>query len=184
MASVLVVCTGNVCRSPSAEGLLRRAFDRRLGAGVVEVSSTGTAGWEGSPPTAESIRATAERGVDIAHHRASVLTAERIDGADLIVAMAREHRAAVAALRSEADDRTFTIRELAAIVDGTTSADLDGLVALARTRRDDAPRDPWDDDVADPLGMPLDTYRAMAVALDDLAGRIAGAIVAAAEVPS
>ena len=184
MTSVLVVCTGNVCRSPSAEGLLRRAFDRRLGAGVVEVSSTGTAGWEGSPPTAESIRATAERGVDIAHHRASVLTAERIDGADLIVAMAREHRAAVAALRPEADDRTFTIRELAAIVDGTTSADLDRLVALARARRDDAPRDPWADDVADPLGMPLGTYRAMAADLDDLADRIGGAIVGPAEVPS
>jgi low molecular weight protein-tyrosine phosphatase len=184
MTSVLVVCTGNVCRSPSAEGLLRRAFDRRLGDGVVEISSAGTAGWEGSPPTAESIRATAERGVDIADHRASILTADRIDGADLIVTMTSEHRAAVAALRPEADDRTFTIRELAAIVDGTTSADLDGLVAIARARRDDEPRDPWADDVADPLGMPLDTYRAMAADLDDLAGRIAGAIVAAAEVPS
>src|SRR5262245_51497415 len=183
MAAVLVVCTGNVCRSPSAEGLLRRAFDQRLGAGVVEVSSAGTAGWEGSPPTAESIRATAERGVDIADHRGTLLTADRIDRADLVVAMTREHRAAVAALRPEADDRTFTIRELAATVDGTTSPDLRGLVALARTGREAATREP-DDDVADPLGMPLDTYRAMAADLDDLAGRIAAAIAAPAEVPS
>ena len=45
MARVLVVCTGNVCRSPIAEGLLRAAFAERLGDGAPEVSSAGTMGW-------------------------------------------------------------------------------------------------------------------------------------------
>ncbi|MGZ8625275.1 MAG: arsenate reductase/protein-tyrosine-phosphatase family protein, partial [Actinomycetota bacterium] len=47
MASILVVCTGNVCRSPVAEGLLRAALERRFGERAPVVASAGTAGWEG-----------------------------------------------------------------------------------------------------------------------------------------
>ncbi|HYJ60199.1 MAG TPA: hypothetical protein VE032_01900 [Actinomycetota bacterium] len=179
MTSVLVVCTGNVCRSPSAEGLLRRAFDDRLGAGGVAVTSAGTAGWEGSPPTEGSSDATAERGVDITSHRARVLTADQIDAADVVLAMAREHGEAVLDLVPDAGPRTFTMGAFATYVDGAAAPDLPSLVATAARARDAAPRDPWIDDVADPLGMPLETYRAMAAELDGLAGRIAGALATA-----
>ena len=70
MTMVLVVCTGNVCRSPITEGLLRAAFAERLGPDVLEVASAGTMGWTGSGAHPRSIRAASERGVDISDHRA------------------------------------------------------------------------------------------------------------------
>jgi protein-tyrosine phosphatase len=175
MASVLVVCTGNVCRSPSAEGLLRRAIDDRVGAGAIAVTSAGTAGWEGSPATEGSIEATAERGVDIATHRARQLTAEQIAGADLVIAMAREHRDAVQRLDPGAAARTFTLKELVRLVDGTTSEGPAALAAAADARRSTVGANPHDEDVADPLGMPIETYRAMAWELDELSTRLAAA---------
>jgi len=51
MTAVIVLCTGNVCRSPIAEGLLRRATENRPVGPAITVSSAGTAGWEGSPAT-------------------------------------------------------------------------------------------------------------------------------------
>ena len=68
MSEILVVCTGNVCRSPMAEGFLRAALDERLGEAAPVVSSAGTAGWDGSGAMEESIRSAEERGVDIRAH--------------------------------------------------------------------------------------------------------------------
>lgn len=175
MAAILVVCTGNVCRSPSAEGLLRRALDER---GVpITVASAGTSGWEGSPATPESIAATAERGVDISSHRARRLTAAQVEGAQLVVAMAREHRDAVARLEASASPRTFTLKELVRLLgDHAGVSDLSELVTIAHQRQADMPSNPYDEDVEDPLGMPMATYRAMAWELDDLVVRLASVL--------
>ena len=51
MASILVVCSGNICRSPIAEGFLRRAIGRRLGEGAPSVSSAGTIACDGNLPS-------------------------------------------------------------------------------------------------------------------------------------
>ena len=93
MTSILVICTGNICRSPIAEGLLRdalRAPVRRRRR--PSVSSAGTSGLEGSGAMPESVQAAAELGVDIAGHVARRLTPDIADGADLLLCMAREHR--------------------------------------------------------------------------------------------
>ena len=70
MSEILVVCTGNICRSPMAEGFLRAALVERLGEAAPVVSSAGTAGWDGSGAMDESIRVAQERGVDIRAHLA------------------------------------------------------------------------------------------------------------------
>jgi len=68
---VLMVCMGNICRSPTAEGVLRAKLQRAGLHGVVQVDSAGTHGYHsGEPPDARAIRHAAQRGYDIAGLRA------------------------------------------------------------------------------------------------------------------
>jgi low molecular weight protein-tyrosine phosphatase len=83
-ASLLVVCRGNICRSPFAAALLRRALSR-FG---VQVDSVGFTAGRPSPPDAVAVAARYD--VDLCDHRSQLVTAERVRTADLIVVM--DHR--------------------------------------------------------------------------------------------
>jgi protein-tyrosine phosphatase len=181
MAAILVVCSGNICRSPMAEGLLRRALDRRLDGAAPEVGSAGTIAIDGAPPMPESIEAARERGVDIRAHAARRLTAQLIDDADLVVAMAAAHRDAVARLVSGALPRTFTLKELTRVLERRPvtepSERLDGRVGeAAAARASGTPVNRLDEDIVDPLGMPLDTYRAISWEIDEWSDRLVTAL--------
>lgn len=91
---LLFVCTGNTCRSPLAEVLARRAVASR-GWSHVEVSSAGVATGGGGPASEGSVRAAARRGLDLADHRSTPLTAELLAGADVILAMGPGHLAII-----------------------------------------------------------------------------------------
>jgi protein-tyrosine phosphatase len=177
MTAVIVVCTGNVCRSPIAEGLLRRAAAHRPVGTPIAVSSAGTAGWEGSPATPEAVEAAAERGVDISGHVATRLRPGMVADADLVLCMAGEHRDLIASDEPETGARTFTLKELVRLLEegagaaGTPAARI-AAAAAARTPGTDH----RDEDIADPLGLPLDSYRAIASELDDWIGRLAAAL--------
>src|SRR5439155_18388152 len=118
MTAVIVVCTGNVCRSPIAEGLLRRATEHRSVRAAITVSSAGTAGWEGSPATPEAVEAADERGVDISAHVAARLRPGMAADADLVLCMAGVHRELIARDEPEAADRTFRLKELVRLLRG------------------------------------------------------------------
>ena len=183
MASVLVVCTGNVCRSPVAEAILRSALEHRFGERAPSVSSAGTAGWEGSGASPGSVAAAAELGIDISGHRARRLRAEHVRGSVLVLAMASEHRELVDGLAPGAAERTFTLKELVRLLEalptpqGTPPDPADALqtrvVEATSLRRHGFAGDAHDEDVDDPLGMPQEKYREVAAELDAWCGRLA-----------
>ena len=185
MATILVVCTGNVCRSPIAEGMLRAAFGSRLGAEAPGVSSAGTMGWSGSGADPNSVEAAAERGVDISDHRARELTRRDVGSATLVIGMSRDHAAAVVELEPDAAPRTYTLKELVRLLEAlppASDADLASRVAAAgELRASGFAGDPDDEDVADPLGMPLDSFRAVARELDEWCTRLADCLLGRSE---
>ena len=110
--TVLIVCTGNICRSPMAEMLLRA----RLGDLGVRFHSAGTHALVDHAMDAQSRELALGAGAtatDADAHRARLLTETHLRDADLVLAMSREHRTHAAQLLPEVLRRVFTIREFA-----------------------------------------------------------------------
>lgn len=182
MAGILVVCTGNICRSPMAEAFLRSALQRRLGEAAPAVRSAGVIGRAGGPAMEESVRAAAERGADISAHVVTRLSEHLVEDAELVVTMAAEHRDEIAHLVPDAASRTFTLKELVRLLEERSPSDrpfdLRGASAAAdRLRRSGYAGNPHDEDVVDPLGMPFESYRAVAWELDEWCDRLAAGLV-------
>lgn len=128
---IVLVCTGNTCRSPLAEALLRQALEER-GVTGIEVRSAGTGAWEGAPASEGAYLVGLENGLDLSSHRARLVTSELVAASDLILTMARHHRARI--LELGGDDRVHLLGEYA----GQSGADAE---------------------VADPFGADLEVYR-------------------------
>src|SRR5688572_4924546 len=101
MSTILLVCTGNICRSPMATGILSKLLLDR-GVQDVRVESCGVAAWDGSPPTPEAVAALREQGIDISGYAARRMNRRLIESADVIVGMASEHRDAAKRLAPSA----------------------------------------------------------------------------------
>ena len=87
---VLFLCTGNICRSPVAEGILRqRLVERQIDS--VDVFSAGTFALAGRPAADLAVKIAAERGVDISFHRSRHVTRQMLGTADIVIAMERDH---------------------------------------------------------------------------------------------
>ncbi|MBD5786514.1 low molecular weight phosphatase family protein [Cellulosimicrobium terreum] len=162
-SQVLVVCTGNVCRSPVAQRLL----DLRSDASVA-VSSAGTQALVGEPVDPPMVALLRGRGFDPSPGLARQLTAEMIEEADLVLTMTREHRADVVTLVPRAVRRTYTLLELAALLrevevtPDPEEADADRLarvheLASAQRARTITTSTPLD--VTDPYRRPERVYR-------------------------
>jgi len=89
--TVLMICTGNICRSPMAEGLLRTRLVQEGLADRIQVLSSGTHGIDGSPASAYAITAVHRMGIDIRGHRARTVTQQGIDEANLLLVMTHRH---------------------------------------------------------------------------------------------
>lgn len=88
---ILVVCTGNSCRSPIAAGLLREELKRRKLDREIEISAVGILARDGGSATSEAILVMKNREIDISRHRTRACRREDVLEADLILAMSQEH---------------------------------------------------------------------------------------------
>jgi protein-tyrosine-phosphatase len=95
-AVVTIVCTGNTCRSPMAEVLLRHALDARDPAlPPIRVQSAGVSAYAGDPASENAVRAVQKVGLNLESHRSRKLTAPLLEESDLIIAMTESHLALI-----------------------------------------------------------------------------------------
>jgi tRNA threonylcarbamoyl adenosine modification protein (Sua5/YciO/YrdC/YwlC family) len=120
----LVVCSGNTCRSPMAEGLLRHILAERIGCSEQEleergfhVESAGISASYGLSPSPQAIEAMKARQIDISNHRSQPITLEQIHRADYIFAMTEAHLQGLSSFTAAARDRAKRIDEVGDIED-------------------------------------------------------------------
>jgi protein-tyrosine phosphatase len=179
---VLVVCTGNICRSAYAALLLGAAT--RRDDDLIRVSSAGIGAVVGAPMHADEARAATALGLDPSGHRGRQLTAPLIDDADLVLALSERHLEVILTERPSAMDRTFLLGDYAALcalpsLDGqptATRADLCAQVGYAARLRD-AGRQADHGDIAgeidDPYGHGPARHRVAIARIEHAVGLIA-----------
>lgn len=97
MKRVLFVCTGNICRSPTAEAVFRRFVEQAGLAGRIGMDSAGTHGYHiGEPPDPRTRAAASARGYDLSRLRARPIAREDFHRFDLVLAMDRDHHTILA----------------------------------------------------------------------------------------
>src|ERR1700736_258617 len=126
LKNILFVCTGNVCRSPMAEGLFRQMVANRPDIGV---RSAGVSTFPGQPPSSHAIEVLAELRVDISKLRSVPLSDELVRGASCIIAMTRSHMESIHYMFPEAAEKTFLLREFE---DYAPSLDVSDPIGLGR----------------------------------------------------
>ncbi len=131
MKTFLFICTGNICRSPMAEGLFRHAMQGRT---EYRGISAGLGAANGQPPSAYSVQAMKELGLDISRQRSQMLTADLVKQADYILGMTHSHVDTVMLLYPSVAEKTFLLREF------------------------DDTLDPFEKDISDPIGGSYDVY--------------------------
>ena len=107
--TILFICTGNICRSPMAEGLFLDLV-KKNDAGFV-VKSAGVGAQNGQPPSENSVRAMQDLDLDITNQRSQMLTAELAAEANMIIGMTQGHVEMVNLMFPQAADKTFMLRE-------------------------------------------------------------------------
>lgn len=146
--NILLVCSGNTCRSPMAETMLDEAIDRSSSLhGDVKVESAGTFACEGVGATPEAQKMMEEMGLSLKRHEARQFTSELAEDADLILAVAKEQIEQMEVLAPDYTDRMHTLLGYA-----------DGVYG-------DPPGTEYD--IVDPFDEDLDVYRECVEQLKD-----------------
>lgn len=198
--SVLVVCTGNICRSPQAAQLLQAKVDEagETWRTALSITSAGTRALEDFPMDEQAAELAAAHGASPAEHRARQLTAQMVEATDLVLCAAREHRRDVVRTVPRASRNAFMLTEFADLLEGVvqtstgqqrsqpqpgSAAGSPGSVTLqdqlrhwvnraASHRGLIPPRDPETVDVLDPYRQAPEIYRRSAEQVSQVVERI------------
>jgi protein-tyrosine phosphatase len=120
MRRILFVCMGNICRSPTAEGVMRALLREEGLEGRIEVDSAGTGSWHaGEPPDTRAAEAAGRRGIALAG-AARQVTSEDFERFDLVVAMDRSNLRDLLAIAPDEDaaEKVRLLREFDPAADG------------------------------------------------------------------
>jgi len=137
ITKVLLVCSGNTCRSPMAAALLRELWRRADPGWDLQVDSAGIGAFPGLPAAANAVAVMKERGIDLSGHRSQPVG--DLAGYDLVLGVTRAHRDALRARFPNCADRIFALAEYAGV----------------------------GGDLSDPIGGPLEAYQETAKALEE-----------------
>ena len=133
---LLFVCTGNICRSPMAEGLARHAADQ-LGRQVVARSAS-TLGLNGHPADPHAVRVCDELGIDLSTHKARPVLPEDVAWADHILVMTLRHANDVRDQHPQADRKILMLGTMGGMLE--IGDPLGGSASTFRTSRDEIKR--------------------------------------------
>jgi protein-tyrosine-phosphatase len=151
---LLFVCTGNTCRSPMAEGILRKALKER-GVKNLEVRSAGTHGLHLAPASVFAAAAAGAIGVDLSRHRSRQLDQEMIEKADLILVMSPEQAQYIGRMNRAALEKTYFLKSFPQSVDASNADQEPGVLSIK-----------------DPIGGVFEDYRRSCLEIEEQINRI------------
>lgn len=139
---ILIVCTGNSCRSIMAEGYLsKRLNDVGIDDAIIISSGTGTV--PGLKPTNETIQVMKEHGIDVSGYISSSLSKVHIENAEVILAMTQGHKDIISRMITAAKGKVYLLREFSSEKERKTNS------------------------IADPIGKPIEFYREVFEIIED-----------------
>lgn len=174
---ILLVCTGNLCRSPAAEYLLRE----HLGGAPYRVQSAGVEAISGKPMDQTMAGLLHRRGIETESFQSTWMTGSTALGADLVLTASVTHRAAVVKMLPPMLSRTLTIKQLARYAPAILQGRFVGEDPHERIRwildslpraRSSSPRDE-DDSISDPIRKPSRVYEHTFAQIDKAVVKIA-----------
>lgn len=129
---ILFVCTGNCCRSPMAEGILKDYLQRNKIENI-EVVSAGIMASSGLPAANYSIMVSVENGIDLSSHRSQLINPDLLKSSDLVLVMEESHKKFIIRFFPFSKDKVYLLKDFG---EGSQGGE-----------------------IADPMGYDLDTYR-------------------------
>ena len=172
MRHILFVCTGNTCRSPMAESILRHLAKEK--GHELEVRSAGVSAWNGSPMSEHAQQVLKDWQMGNNEFASQMLSEQTVGWADLILTLTSGHKQHVLQLYPSAVDKTFTLKEYAdvpanlEVMDELTSLVADLQIKLASgqqpareelSRLRELQQQVPSLDIQDPFGGPLGVYK-------------------------